>query len=234
MAKIFIIEDHEKLVERLKHSLKKYGHQVENLSDFKNVEQEINLAQPDLIILDINLPYYDGFYICRMIRRKSEVPIIILSARNKDLEQLMGLEMGADDYITKPFNMDLLLAKVKTILRRTYRLETYHESSQIKVKGLRLEIEKLQLSYAGKTLELAKKEYQLLKKFMETSDTVISREQLLEILWDDATFVDDNTLTVNVSRLKNRLKELGIDGVIKTKRGIGYIFNTEVLEEDQK
>jgi len=230
MYKILIIEDDEKLRNLTRENLERYDYQVSIIEDFRKVEQQLAELKPDLVILDINLPYYDGFYLCRLIRKKSKVPIIIISARSGDLEQVMGIELGADDYVTKPFSSELLLAKVKSALRRAYGEYTINKDQQLSVKGLVLNPDSFKMSYKGLELELSKNEFKLLKKLLENGGKIVSRENLLVELWDDSSFVDDNTLTVNVTRVKQKCEELGIRSAIKTKRGVGYSFNPEALK----
>lgn len=228
MFNIMIVEDDEKLRDIIADSLEKNGFEVTPIIDFKNVEEDFKRINPDLLLLDINLPYDDGFYLCGAIRRKSKVPIIFISARSRDIEQIIGMELGADDYITKPFSIDLLIAKVKSILRRCYE-GNINEKNLINLYGLSLDENSFKLSFNGLTKELSKNEFKLMKKFLDNKDSVVSREELLEELWDDSTFIDDNTLTVNVTRVKNILTSININNVIKTKRGLGYIFDTSSL-----
>lgn len=232
MFRIMIVEDDEKLRSIIGDSLKGNGYSISEVLDFKKVEEEFNKIKPDLVLLDINLPYDDGFYLCGAIRRKSRVPIIFISARNRDIEQVMGMELGADDYITKPFSIEVLVAKVKGILRRCYE-SNIEERENSDIYGLVLDESSFKLTYNGTTKELSKNEFKLIKKFIDNKDLVLPREELLEELWDDSNFIDDNTLTVNVTRVKNILAALNINNVIKTKRGLGYIFDTSCLRGDE-
>lgn len=229
MYKIFIVEDDEKLKEHIKEYLERYDYEVFTVNDYKEIEREFDDINPDLVLLDINLPYYDGFYFCRIFRKKSTVPIIIISARTAETEQIMGIELGADDYITKPFSLNLLLAKVKACLRRTYGEYLPDKSTSLNINGLMLEESNFKIIFNNKELELSKNEFKLLKKLIENKDEIVTREELLGILWDDSTFVDDNTLTVNVTRVKNKLKDIGISSIIKTKRGVGYILHSKLI-----
>lgn len=227
MYKIFLIEDDDKLNNHIKEYLEKYDYDVFTVDDFKNIENQFMSINPDIVLLDINLPYYDGFYFCRVIRKISKAPIIITSARNTDTEQVMGIELGADDYIVKPFSLQILLAKIKACLRRTYGEYIDEKSTSININGLIIDENKFVVSYNDKETELSKNEFRLLKKLLENINIIVKREELLEILWDDSAFVDDNTLTVNVTRVKNKLKEIGIENTVKTKRGVGYVFKWE-------
>ncbi|MDO5521227.1 MAG: response regulator transcription factor [bacterium] len=225
MFKIMVIEDDRALANQVKEVLENYSYKVTIVKDFQKVEEQVQVKKPQLIIMDINLPYFDGNYYCKRIRKESKVPIIITSARNSDMDQILSMELGADDYIIKPFSMTVLLAKVNATIRRLYgEYAKLPETEWISQKGLQLNVHNFQLHYKGKQVELTKNEYRLMKVFLQNSDQVISREVLLEALWDNELFVDDNTLTVNVTRLKGKLATLGIEGVIKTKRGAGYLF----------
>lgn len=230
MKKIFLVEDDVKLRNLIKDSLERYGYKVSAAENFLSLEEAFKQELPELTLLDINLPYNDGFYYCRAFRRISKAPIIMISARNGDMEQVMSMELGADDYIVKPFNIDILVAKVKSVFRRVYGEYSVSQDKDLEVLGMRLKENSFKLEYKGRELELSKNEFKLIKKFLEKKDTVVSREELLTELWDEFNFVDDNTLTVNVTRIKGRLSDIGIQGAIKTKRGIGYIFDTSALE----
>lgn len=227
MQKIFIVEDDEKLRAITGEYLQRYGYSIHFVENFKNVIEEFHQLEPHLVLLDINLPYFDGFQLCRAFRKDSHIPIIFTSARSSDFDQVRALEMGADDYLTKPFSLELLLAKVQASLRRTYGEYSSGKESVLSVDSLKLDTSSFTLSRNNITLELSKNELKLLKKLMESPGEVVSRESLLEELWDDTLFVDDNTLTVNVSRVKQRLRDLGLDNAIKTKRGVGYFLSLE-------
>lgn len=220
MKKILIIEDNIKLKKYVSEYLKGYGYTVCTLDDLSNVADDVGDIKPDLILLDINLPAFDGFYFLQIIRRKYNIPIIIVSARNEESEQIRGMEMGADDYVTKPFSIGVLMAKINAFLRRTSK----QENKNIQVNNLTLVCEGMQLKSKENTIDLSKNEYKLMKIFMENYNKVVKREDLLDELWDEETFVDDNTLTVNITRLKKKLSASDLDCEIITKRGIGYVF----------
>ncbi len=230
MYKILIIEDDQSLQALLKEYLEKYEYKVSTISDFKNIESQFEQINPDLVLLDINLPYFDGFYLCRTMRRKSSVPIIIMSARTGEMEQIMGIELGADDYVIKPFNTDILHSKIKAALRRTYGEYSKSDIGGFQFNKFSLDDNSFKINYNSVTSELSKNEYKLLKKLLDKRDKIVSREELLEELWDDSSFVDDNTLTVNVTRIKNKLADIGLSDIIKTKRGTGYYFDSSLLE----
>ncbi|MBU3171566.1 response regulator transcription factor [Clostridium estertheticum] len=222
MNKILIIEDDLKLKKYMQEYLNAYDYKTILLNDFDNVLEDVQHIEPNLIILDINLPTFDGFYFLKIIRNKSNVPVIIVSARSEEGEQIRGMELGADDYITKPFGMGILLAKVNAVLRRTNNVVT---TEDFNICGLTLNSDSMRLVFEEKIVDLSKNEYKLLKLFMSNCGKVITREELLETLWDDTDFIDDNTLTVNITRVKKKLKDLEAKNSIVTKRGVGYVFN---------
>ena len=235
MPKILIIEDDLAIRTQVKEVLEAYEYQVVVIEEFREVEEKVELERPDLILLDINLPYYDGNYYCRRIRKRTTIPIIITSARNRDFDQILSMELGADEYIVKPFNIQVLLAKVNAVIRRVYGdYATGEKEPGIEVKGLALDEASFKLSYRGEMRELSKNEFRLMKIFLERHDQVITRDELLDALWDTQTFIDDNTLTVNVTRVKIKLQELGISNVVKTKRGAGYLFDSSSIEDEKK
>jgi len=222
MNKILIIEDDLKLKKYMQEYLNAYDYDTILLDDFENVLEDIQRIEPNLIILDINLPTFDGFYFLKIIRNKSEVPVIIVSARSEEGEQIRGMELGADDYITKPFSMGILLAKVNAVLRRINNNAT---TEDFNIGDLTLVSDSMRLKFEENIVELSKNEYKILKLFMSNYGKVITREELLETLWDDTAFIDDNTLTVNITRVKKKLKDLEAKNSIVTKRGVGYVFN---------
>lgn len=225
MYRFFLLEDDDKISAILSDFLQRYGYDVITAQDYGRVKEEFNVIQPDLVLLDINLPKYDGFYWCRQIRTISNVPIIFISARAGEMDQVMAIENGGDDYITKPFHLEVVLAKIKGVLRRTYgeyALLSASARDVYDVAGLYLYRDQQAVEWNGKRLELSKKEFLLLDCLARKVNQIVSREELLEALWDDMDFVDDNTLSVNVTRLRKRLEQLGIDDVIETKRGQGY------------
>ncbi|RAL27028.1 response regulator transcription factor [Thermoflavimicrobium daqui] len=226
---VYVIEDEKKIAESIQNYLQQYGYQVQTVQDFTQVIEEFKQFQPHLVILDVNLPYQDGFYLCRRLREISAVPILFLSARSSEMEQVMGMESGGDDYITKPFHLEILLAKVKATLRRTYGEYAKEENQSeimINVGELSLHLSKMELHYQNQVQSLTKNEAKLLHRLMERAGKVVSREDLLEALWDEVDFVDDNTLTVNVTRVRKKLSEWNLDKMLQTKRGVGYCLVT--------
>ena len=221
-VKILVIEDDLKLKKYVKEYLEAYEYEVEIINDFNNIMEVVKNFEADLILLDINLPVFDGFYFLRLIRKLYKTPIIILSARSEEGEQIRGMELGADDYVTKPFSIGVLLAKINASLRRNNDYKTGDIASNC---GITLNEESMKLTFKEDIIDLTKNEYKILKAFLSNVGKVVTREELLSILWDDVTFVDDNTLTVNITRVKRKLAEIGIKDNIATKRGIGYVFN---------
>lgn len=226
MAKIFIVEDDPKLAIHLDKIIRKYEHDTFLVETFDNILEPFQQFSPDLVMLDINLPSFDGFYWCRQIRKISTCPIIFISARTGEMDQVMALEHGGDDYITKPFHPEVILAKINSLLRRAYgEYAVTNRERIIDKNGLRLYPERLELHFQQEKVSLTKKEADILEVLMTRHPLVAGREVLLEKLWDDDTFVDENTLNVNMTRTRNKLKELGIKNAIETVRGVGYRFN---------
>lgn len=220
---IFIVEDDKKLNELVKNHLEKYGYRVTLVENYSNIKSEFIRSNPHIVIMDVNLPYYDGFYWCRDIRTVSNVPIIFISARDSDMDQVMAIENGGDDYITKPFSYDILLAKIKGAIRRTYGEYSEGSSSEVyEVSGLYMYVNQNIVEFSGKKIELSKKEFTLLYSLLKNEGKIVGREELLELLWNDIEFVDDNTLSVNITRLRKRLEDIGVIDAIETKRGQGY------------
>ena len=221
MPKILIIEDDEKLREELKIFLNKNGYNAITLTTFDNTIQDILQTNPDLILLDINLPNTDGEYICKEIRKQSNMPIIIVTSRDNELDELLSINNGADHYITKPFNIHILLAKIGSLLRRTNMQEV---NDKIDEKDFILNTSNNTIEKDRKIIELTKNEYKILKYLVQNRGKIVSREDIMECLWESESFIDDNTLTVNITRLRNKLEELELKELLETKRGRGYIF----------
>ena len=220
MQKIIIVEDTEKIRNELKEFLSKYGYDVKVPKDFKNIINYIFEENPDLILLDINLPVFDGYYICREIRSKSDVPIIIVTSRDSEMDELMSMNLGADDFITKPYNTQILLARISSILRRVNS-----SSSQLLMhNGLNLNLSSGSISYNNNISELTKNELKILNYLILNKEKIVSRDELMEYLWSSEAYVDDNTLSVNVTRLRKKLEEIGLKNVIETRRVLGYIL----------
>ncbi|KAB8125614.1 response regulator transcription factor [Gracilibacillus oryzae] len=223
MMRIYIVEDDQKIRDILEDYLMKYNYEIETVKDFNEIQTEFQQFEPHLVLLDINLPRFDGFYWCRKIRTISNCPIIFISARDSGMDQVMAIENGADDYITKPFQLEVVLAKIKSILRRVYgEYRSDRQSAVIEVEGLHLDTSTFYLSYHDKNILLTKKECLLAQALLSQVEQIVSREFLLEKLWDDQDFVDDNTLSVNMTRLRKKLADLHITDAITTIRGAGY------------
>lgn len=224
--KIYIIEDDVSIGLLLKDYINKYGFDVKVISDFENVMNEFDEFNPDIVLLDVNLPKYDGFYWCRKIRQKSKAPIIFISARDSGMDQVMALESGGDDYITKPFYYEVVMAKIKSHIRRAYGDYAHKINERIvELDELRFYPERSELEFNNKNLIITKKEGILLEHLIKKYPKVVSRDFLLEKIWDDIEFVEENTLNVNVSRIRKRLRELGIENSVETVRGLGYRLN---------
>ncbi|MBU5438762.1 response regulator transcription factor [Tissierella sp. MSJ-40] len=221
--KIMIVEDDQNIGELLSEHMEKYGYRPYLVKNFDDILEEFNDIRPHLVLLDVNLPKFDGYYWCRKIRKISNCPIIFLSARGGEMEQVMGIESGGDDYITKPFFYEVVIAKIKSQLRRIYGDYSLKVSERIvELEGLYIYPERPELMYNGITVQLTKKEAILIEILVKNYPKAVSRQLILEKLWDDEAFVEENTLNVNIARLRKRLEELGIDNAIETIRGMGY------------
>lgn len=228
--RIFIVEDDASLLKHLTTALTRYGYDVISCQNFSAVSDDFHHSQSHLVLLDVTLPYYDGFYWCKKIREFSNVPIIFLSSKDQVLDQVLGIEMGGDDYLTKPFSYDLLLAKIKSHLRRNFGEFSNGQEQILKIKQLTYYPERLLGEVSGKNISFSMKEGRLLQLLMQHYPKVCDRSEILNCLWDDEEFVDDNTLSVNITRLRKKLTELGINNPIQTVRGLGYALN---LGDDQ-
>lgn len=175
---------------------------------------------PDLILLDINLPLFDGFHICREIRKQSEVPIIVVTSRSTDIDELMSMNLGADDFVTKPYNTQILLARISAMLKRTRKEEV---ENSVQYHGLKLQLNNSTVVYEDQVIELSKNEMRILYTLLQNKGKIVSRDHLMETLWQSNEFIDDNTLTVNVNRVRKKLESAGLKDFIKTKRGQGYM-----------
>lgn len=221
MSRIMIIEDNENLKKELIEFLSRYGYDSYGVEDYKNVVNIILNDKPDLVLLDINLPYYDGYFICREIRKNNNIPIIIVTSRDSDMDEIMSINLGADDFITKPYNTQVLLARIGSLLRRT---AVGNVKDILEHKGLKLNINKGEVSYKDRSIDLSKNEFKILSCLIKNKETIVSREDLMDYLWNSDLFIDDNTLSVNVTRLRKKLDDLGFKNGIETKRGLGYIL----------
>lgn len=222
MFKIMIVEDEETIRDLLSEALQKWNFETWAPDSFQDILGEFITQQPNLVLLDINLPVFDGFYWCQKIREISKVPIIFISSRNTNMDMIMAMNMGGDDFVNKPFSMDILIAKINALLRRTYNYsETTNEVMEH--NGILLNMENSTFQVGDSIVDLSKNEYKLLYHLMKNHGKILSRDKLLRALWDDERFVDDNTLTVNINRLRKKIEQTGLDGYIETKIGQGYI-----------
>ena len=222
MKKILIVEDDQKLRNELKIYLEKNGYEALTIEKFDNSIQEILNKKADLILLDINLPYLDGEYICKEIRKTSNVPIIMVTSRDSELDELISLNNGADQYVTKPYNLQILLAKIAGLLKRIEN--TGINQNKIDCKEFILNISKSMIEKEEKQIELTKNELKILHFLVLRKGQIVSRDEIINYLWDSESFIDDNTLTVNMTRLRTKLEEIGLKDIIETKRGQGYIL----------
>ena len=219
--RILLVEDDETMVDILKRNLEKWGYLVHVAEDFQNVMQEFQDFEPQLVLMDISLPFYNGYYWCGEIRKVSKLPVIFLSSSGDDMNLVMAINLGADDFVAKPFRMEVLTAKIQAVLRRTYTFGTA-SPSVLTHKGLTLNLDTSVLSYGQEKLELGKNEFGILRTLMEHPGKIIERSVLIRNLWETESFIDDNTLTVNVTRLRRRLEDIGLKNYILTRKGMGY------------
>lgn len=220
MQKILLVEDDQVISQLVAKHLRNWNYEVEEVKDFQGILQQIEAFQPHLILMDIGLPYFNGYYWCQEIRKTSRTPIMFVSSHDQAMDIVMAINMGADDYVTKPFDMTVLLAKIQGLLRRTY--DFAGEQSLLWFDEVSLDLKTMQVRFEEGTAELTKNEFQILRVLFERGQEVVSREELMKELWNSDIFVDDNTLSVNVARLRKKLAELGLPHLIATKKGIGY------------
>jgi len=218
-VKIFVVEDETEICKELSVLLQKYGYAYESSTDFAHMTDHILKAEADLVLLDINLPYQDGYTICREIRKQSDIPIIVLTSRNTDFDELMSLNIGADDFISKPYNAQVLIARIQKILKRTYEAQV---NSVLIHKGLTINLLKATASYGDKEVDLTKNELGILRLLVVNKGNVIPRDAIIDELWQSDEFIDENTLNVNIVRLRKKLSEIGAPDYLETKRGLGY------------
>ena len=221
LSRIFIVEDDQVIRRELKILLESALYQVSVCDGFENVAEQVIAENPDLVLLDVNLPGVSGFDVCIQIREEIEVPIIFLTSRNSSMDELTGMLKGGDDYITKPYQAPILLARIAAVIKRTKGSEK-REDTLLLHKGVELNVAKCSLSYKGRTAELTKNEMKILHMLFSNAGEFVMRADLVEYLWDNQIFIDDNTLSVNVTRIREKLKEIGVTDLIETRRGMGY------------
>ena len=222
MKEILLVEDDLDLARELSLALNKWGFTVYRIERFDNILKEFLEKKPMLVIMDVNLPYFDGFYWCEKIRDVSKVPIIFLSSRDSNMDVIMGMNNGGDDYITKPFSVEVLISKINALLRRSY--DYVSSDSLLYYDDIILDTEKCILKRGDKSIELTKNELKILSLLIKNKDKVVSRDKIMMSLWNEDEFISDNTLTVNMTWLRCKLKEVGLEEVIKTKKGLGYMM----------
>jgi DNA-binding response OmpR family regulator len=220
MKKVFVVEDDKKIREELSVFHSKNGYGAEAPEEFENVIDGVLSGNFDLMLLDINLPNLDGYYICREIRKKSEVPIIVVTSRDTEIDELMAMNLGADDFIAKPYNTQILLAHISSVLKRTSKENV---CDTIDCGDFTINLSRSTFQHEGVEYELTKNEIKILSSLYENRGAIVSREELMLFLWNSDMFVDDNTLTVNINRLRNKLESAGLNETIETKRGRGYM-----------
>lgn len=220
MFKIIIVEDDKEIREELKILLQNRAYEVKIISEFENIEDKILKENAHLVLLDINLPNKNGYEICSKLRAKSKIPIIFVTSRNNSMDELKGIMLGGDDYIEKPYNVPILLARIQNLLNRTYSSEK--KNSEIEYKGITLDTLKSTIKYQEKEIELTKTEIKTLHYLFTNKEKIIARADIINYLWDNEVYADDNSLSVIITRLREKLKEIGIENLIETKRGQGY------------
>ncbi|GAA0732362.1 response regulator transcription factor [Clostridium oceanicum] len=221
MKKIIIVEDTKTIRYELAKFLSKYGYEIDAPENFENIVQYIRESKADLILLDIKLPLFDGYYVCREIRKKEDTPIIVVTSRDTETDELMSMNLGADDFITKPYNLQILLAHISAVLKRTSE-KSYKEI--LEYNGLELNLSDGSIKFKENLEQLTKNELKILSYLIKNKGSIVSREKLMKYLWDSEVFIDDNTLSVNVTRVRRKLEDIGVKDIIKTRRGLGYIM----------
>ena len=222
MRKILIVEDDEKLCRELQTFLNNNGYQAESLPEGEYTVPAIRKAQPDLVLLDLGLPGTDGLYLCRELRKATELPVIVITSQDTQMAELMSMSQGADDFVTTPFHLQILLARMEAILKRVYREPVVQEKQRL--GAFTLDVAKAVIASKTGSAELTKNELRILDCLARHPGEIVSRDDLISHLWDSELFVDDNTLTVNMTRLRGKLAQIGVQDVIQTKRGMGYVL----------
>ena len=222
MYRIFLVEDDAVITNAVAAHIRSWGYEAVVAEDFEHVMTEFAACSPHLVLLDISLPFFNGFHWCSRIREVSRVPVVFLSSASDNMNIVMAMNMGGDDFIAKPFDLNVLTAKVQAILRRTY--EFGGQTELLEHRGAILNLSDGTLVFEGKHIELTKNEYRILRTLMEQKGKVVSRDTIMDRLWETDSFIDDNTLTVNVARLRKKLEQAGLEDFISTKKGVGYLI----------
>lgn len=220
MHKILLVEDDEVIRQQVKKMLEQWGYEVVLVEDFMEVLSIFVKEEPHLVLMDIGLPLFNGYHWCQEIRKVSKVPIMFLSSRDQAMDIVMAINMGGDDFVTKPFDQNVLLAKIQGLLRRSYEFGKDH--CLLEYRGVILNLKAMDLVYQGEVVSLTKNEFQILQVLFERAGNIVSREDLMKELWNSDFFIDDNTLSVNVARLRKKLEAVGLKNFIETKKGVGY------------
>ena len=220
MHKILLVEDDEVIRQQVKKILEQWGYEVVLVEDFMEVLSIFVKVEPHLVLMDIGLPLFNGYHWCQEIRKVSKVPIMFLSSRDQAMDIVMAINMGGDDFVTKPFDQNVLLAKIQGLLRRSY--EFGKDQSLLEYMGVILNLKAMDLVYQGEVVSLTKNEFQILQVLFDYAGNIVSREDLMKELWNSDFFIDDNTLSVNVARLRKKLEAVGLKDFIETKKGVGY------------
>lgn len=218
--KIMIVEDDEIIKSSLKSELEKWGYEVYCLENLDNVVAEFQSEKPQLVLLDIVLPFFNGYYWCQEIRKISKVPIIFISSKNENMDIVMAMQFGGDDYITKPINLDVTIAKIQAMLRRSYNF--VNDIDYLSFGKIQLILSEAKVDFSGMNVDLTKTEMMILESLFKEQGAVVSREKIMDRCWQGDSFIDDNTLAVNVTRLRKKLSSIGLDGLVMTKKGYGY------------
>ena len=230
MYRILIVEDDEIIARVMESHLKGWGYEVLCSTDFQHVMGDFAQFGPQLVLLDLNLPFYNGYHWCAQIRQVSKVPVIFISSASDNMNMVMAMNMGGDDFIAKPFDLNVLTAKIQALLRRSY--DFAGQNHLLEFQGAILNMDTAALTYQNHKLELTKNEYRILQTLLENRGRPVSRERLMERLWDSDSFIDDNTLTVNINRLRKKLDEIGLADMIVTRKGLGYQVGEKKPEEN--
>ncbi len=229
--KIMIVEDEENIALSLKRELESWKYETYVVENFNDVIGEFERENPQLILLDINLPYFNGYYWCQEIRKISKVPIIFISSRNENMDIVMAMQLGGDDFITKPLNLTVISAKVQALIRRTYDFIT--DLFVLNYEEVYLDLRNAELKYREKMVSLTKTESLIMELLFKYQGEFVSREELMENCWQGDDFIDDNTLAVNIMRLRRKLDDLGLNGFIVTKKGVGYALFKKGLNNEK-